>query len=156
MKEEVMPEDIASGCIQMDRIPVSKCCKQSEKLTRRKTNSLKSYWSKAISAISNKLRRSRAGLSEENDRLVHSYFLARPVLEKRNWQRLLRIMFNSEVPLFEWTCPIHGTHAVSKLIGSPPGYVGYDEGGQLTDKIRRRPYSVVLFDEIEKARIPSF
>ena len=107
----------------------------------------------AIVAVSNALRRSRAGLSEEKKPIGSFIFVGPTGVGKTELARALaEFMFNDEnaivrVDMSEYM----ERHAVARLIGSPPGYIGYDEGGQLTEAVRRRPYSVVLFDEIEKA-----
>ena len=108
---------------------------------------------KAITAIANALRRSRAGLSEENQPIGSFMFLGPTGVGKTELAKALaEFMFNSEESIIRVDMSeFMEKHTVSKLIGSPPGYVGHDDGGQLTDKVRRRPYSVILFDEIEKA-----
>ncbi len=156
LKEEVMPEDIAGVVSKWTGIPVSKMLQsEAEKLVKaeEELSSRVIGQKKAISAVSNALRRSRAGLSEENRPIGSFLFLGPTGVGKTELAKALaEFMFNSEdavvrVDMSEFM----EKHSVSKLIGSPPGYVGYDEGGQLTDKIRRRPYSVILFDEVEKA-----
>ena len=107
----------------------------------------------AIGAISNAIRRARAGISEENRPLGSFMFLGPTGVGKTETARALaEFLFNDENALVRLDMSEYmERHTVSKMIGSPPGYVGYEEGGQLTEKIRRRPYSVVLLDEIEKA-----
>ncbi len=107
----------------------------------------------AITAISNAIRRSRAGISEENRPLGSFMFLGPTGVGKTETARALaEFLFNNENALIRLDMSEYmEKYTVSKIIGSPPGYVGYEEGGQLTEKIRRRPYSVVLLDEIEKA-----
>jgi len=107
----------------------------------------------AISAVSNAIRRSRAGIAEENRPLGSFMFLGPTGVGKTETARALaEFLFNDENALIVVDMSEYmEKHTVSKIIGSPPGYVGYEEGGQLTEKIRRRPYSVVLLDEIEKA-----
>jgi len=107
----------------------------------------------AISAISNAIRRARAGISEENRPLGSFIFLGPTGVGKTETAKALaEFLFNDENALIRLDMSEYmEKHTVSKMIGSPPGYVGYEEGGQLTDKIRRRPYSVILLDEIEKA-----
>ena len=109
--------------------------------------------SEAISAIANAIRRARAGISEENRPLGSFMFLGPTGVGKTETARALaEFLFNDENALVRLDMSEYmEKHAVSRMIGSPPGYVGYDEGGQLTEKIRRRPYSVILLDEIEKA-----
>ncbi|MEK7122992.1 MAG: AAA family ATPase, partial [Patescibacteria group bacterium] len=107
----------------------------------------------AIAAVANALRRSRAGLSEEEQPIGSFLFIGPTGVGKTELAKsLAEFMFNDEQALVRIDMSEFGEkHSVSRLIGSPPGYVGYDEGGQLTEKIRRKPYSVILFDEIEKA-----
>jgi len=111
------------------------------------------YQKEAIKAIANAIRRSRAGISEENRPLGSFLFLGPTGVGKTLMARALaQFLFNDENALIRLDMSEYmEKHAVSKMIGSPPGYVGHEEGGQLTEKIRRRPYSVVLLDEIEKA-----
>jgi ATP-dependent Clp protease ATP-binding subunit ClpA len=107
----------------------------------------------AIKAVSNAIRRARAGISEESRPLGSFVFLGPTGVGKTETARALaEFLFNDENALIRIDMSEYmEKFDVSKMIGSPPGYVGYDEGGQLTEKVRRRPYSVVLFDEIEKA-----
>ena len=107
----------------------------------------------AVQAVANALRRSRAGLSAEK-RPTGSFFFLGPtgVCKTELAKALAELMFDDEDAMVRLDMSEYGErHTVARMIGSPPGYVGYDEGGQLTEKIRRRPYSVVLLDEIEKA-----
>ena len=156
LKEEVTVEDIAGVVARWTGIPVSKMLQSEiEKLAHAETELSRRVigQKRAIASIANALRRSRAGLSEENRPIGSFLFLGPTGVGKTELAKsLAEFMFNSEdaivrVDMSEYM----EKHTVSKLIGSPPGYVGYDEGGQLTERIRRRPYSVVLFDEIEKA-----
>ena len=156
LKEEVTEEDIAAVVSKWTGIPVSKMLQSEiEKLAHAEDELAKRVigQKKSIMAVSNALRRSRAGLSEENRPIGSFLFLGPTGVGKTELAKALaEFMFNSEdaivrVDMSEFM----EKHSVSKLIGSPPGYVGHDEGGQLTEKVRRRPYSVVLFDEIEKA-----
>ena len=107
----------------------------------------------AIIAVSNALRRSRAGLSEERKPIGSFIFLGPTGVGKTELARALAsFMFNDEKALVRLDMSEYmEKHSVSKMIGSPPGYVGYDEGGQFAEKIRKHPYSVVLLDEVEKA-----
>jgi ATP-dependent Clp protease ATP-binding subunit ClpA len=107
----------------------------------------------AISAVANAIRRSRAGVSEENKPIGSFIFLGPTGVGKTELAKALAaFMFNDENAMIRVDMSEYmEKHAISKFIGSPPGYVGYEEGGQLTEQVRRRPYSVVLFDEIEKA-----
>jgi ATP-dependent Clp protease ATP-binding subunit ClpB len=107
----------------------------------------------AITAVSNALRRSRAGVSEDKKPIGSFIFMGPTGVGKTELAKALaEFMFNDEKSLIRLDMSEYmEKHSVSKMIGSPPGYVGYDEGGQLTERIRRHPYAVVLFDEIEKA-----
>jgi ATP-dependent Clp protease ATP-binding subunit ClpB len=107
----------------------------------------------AISVVSHSIRRSRAGLSEENRPIGSFLFLGPTGVGKTETARALaEFLFDDEKAMLRFDMSEYmEKHSVSRLIGSPPGYVGYDEGGQLTDAIRRRPYSVILLDEVEKA-----
>jgi ATP-dependent Clp protease ATP-binding subunit ClpB len=156
LKEEVGAEDIATVVSRWTGIPVNKML-QSEmaKLANSEEELAKRVigQKKAIASISNALRRSRAGVSEETKPIGSFMFLGPTGVGKTELAKsLAEFMFNSEdavirVDMSEYM----EKHAVSKLIGSPPGYVGFEEGGQLTEQVRRKPYSVILFDEIEKA-----
>ena len=108
---------------------------------------------KAISAVSNAVRRSRAGLQDEGKPIGSFIFLGSTGVGKTELARSLAdYLFNDENAMIRIDMSEYmERHAVSRLVGAPPGYVGYDEGGQLTEAVRRRPYSVVLLDEIEKA-----
>ncbi|HMB26037.1 MAG TPA: AAA family ATPase, partial [Patescibacteria group bacterium] len=156
LKEEVTEEDIASVVSKWTGIPVSKMLQseieklaKAEKVLSERVIGQK----KAINSVANALRRSRAGLSEENQPIGSFLFLGPTGVGKTELAKALaEFMFNSEEAIIRVDMSeFMEKHAVSKLIGSPPGYIGHDEGGQLTDKVRRRPYSVILFDEIEKA-----
>jgi ATP-dependent Clp protease ATP-binding subunit ClpB len=108
---------------------------------------------KALEAVANAVRRSRAGLSDERRPIGSFIFLGPTGVGKTETARALaELLFDDERAMIRIDMSEYmERHAVSRLIGAPPGYVGYDEGGQLTEPVRRRPYSVVLFDEIEKA-----
>src|SRR3569832_353253 len=109
---------------------------------------------KAIKAISRAIRRSRLGVASPNRPMGSFIFLGSSGVGKTEVaRRLAEFLFGSQKHLIRFDMSEYmEKHAVSKLIGSPPGYVGHEEGGQLTERVRRNPYSVVLFDEIEKAR----
>lgn len=107
----------------------------------------------ALKAVANAIRRSRAGISDENKPIATFLFLGPTGVGKTETARALaEYLFNDEGALIQIDMSEYTeSHSVARLIGSPPGYVGYDEGGQLTEEVKRRPYSVILFDEIEKA-----
>ncbi len=156
LKEEVDEEDIAGVVSRWTGIPVSKMLQtETEKLATAEDELKKRVvgQTEAIEAISNALRRSRAGVSEENKPIGSFIFLGPTGVGKTELAKsLAEFMFNDEEAIIRVDMSEYmEKHSVSKFIGSPPGYVGYDEGGQLTEQVRRRPYSVVLFDEIEKA-----
>ena len=156
LKEEVSEEDVARVVSKWTGIPVMRLLEEEAA----KLENMEEIISKrvigqkeAIAAISNAIRRSRAGISEENRPLGSFMFLGPTGVGKTETARALaEFLFNDENALVRLDMSEYmEEHTVSKMIGSPPGYVGYEEGGQLTEKIRRRPYSVILFDEIEKA-----
>jgi ATP-dependent Clp protease ATP-binding subunit ClpB len=156
LKEEVTAEDIAGVVSRWTGIPVSKMI-QSE---REKLLSLEDELHKrvegqqeAIEAISDAIRRSRAGLQDKRKPIGSFIFLGTTGVGKTELAKALaEYLFNDEGALVRIDMSEYQErHAVSRLIGAPPGYVGYDEGGQLTEAVRRKPYSVVLLDEIEKA-----
>lgn len=156
LKEEVTAEDIAGVVSRWTGIPVSKMI-QSE---REKLLSLEDELHKrvagqeeAIEAISDAIRRSRAGLQDKKKPIGSFIFLGTTGVGKTELAKALaEFLFNDEGALVRIDMSEYQErHAVSRLIGAPPGYVGYDEGGQLTEAVRRKPYSVVLLDEIEKA-----
>jgi len=156
LKEEIEEEDVAKVVSKWTGIPLMRLIEEEA----RKLEKMEAVISKrvigqkeAIVAISNAVRRSRAGISEENRPLGSFMFLGPTGVGKTETARALaEFLFNDENALVRLDMSEYmEKHTVSKMIGSPPGYVGYDEGGQLTEKIRRRPYSVILLDEIEKA-----
>ena len=156
LKEEVAEEDVANIVSKWTGIPVTRLLEgEAKKLEKMEEIISKRVIGQraAIAAISNAIRRSRAGLSEENRPLGSFLFLGPTGVGKTETARALAgFLFNNEDALIRLDMSEYmEMHTVSKMIGSPPGYVGYEEGGQLTEKIRRRPYSVVLLDEIEKA-----
>ncbi len=156
IKEEVNAEDIAEIVSRWTGIPVQKML-QSE---REKLLHLEDFLRKrvvgqeeALLAVSEAVRRSRAGLQDENRPIGSFIFMGTTGVGKTELAKALaEYLFNDEKAMVRIDMSEYQErHAVSRLIGSPPGYVGYDEGGQLTEAVRHRPYSVVLFDEIEKA-----
>jgi ATP-dependent Clp protease ATP-binding subunit ClpB len=156
LKEEVGKEDIAKVVSRWTGIPVQKMLgAESDRLKRMEAelgNRVVGQ-KEAITAVSNAVRRSRAGISEENKPIGSFIFLGPTGVGKTELARALAdFMFNDENLLIRIDMSEYmERHAVARLIGSPPGYVGYEEGGQLTEAVRRHPYSVILFDEIEKA-----
>ncbi|MEK9155389.1 MAG: AAA family ATPase, partial [Patescibacteria group bacterium] len=156
LKEVITEEDIATVVARWTHIPVSKMLEsEMVKLARMEDELRKRVvgQEEPIVAVSNALRRSRAGLSEEKRPIGSFIFLGPTGVGKTELARALAgFMFNDEKSLVRLDMSEYmEKHSVSKMIGSPPGYVGYEEGGQLSEKIRKHPYSVVLFDEIEKA-----
>ena len=149
-------EDIAGVISTWTGIPVSKISEtENEKLRHLEDNLHKRVvgQDEAVSAVAKAIRRGRVGLKDPNRPIGSFLFLGPTGVGKTELAKALaEALFGNEnsmirVDMSEFMEP----HSVAKLIGAPPGYVGYDEGGQLTEKIRRRPYSVILFDEVEKA-----
>jgi ATP-dependent Clp protease ATP-binding subunit ClpB len=156
LKEEVTEEDIASVVAKWTGIPVSKMLEsEMQKLLRMEDDLRKRVVGQedALKAVANAVRRSRAGLSDERRPIGSFIFLGPTGVGKTETARALaEFMFDDERAMIRIDMSEYmERHSVSRLIGAPPGYVGYDQGGQLTEPVRRRPYSVVLFDEIEKA-----
>ncbi len=156
LKQEVTEEDVAKVVSKWTGIPVTRLLEEEAKKLERMEKVLHKRiidQDEAISAISNAIRRARAGISEENRPLGSFLFLGPTGVGKTETAKALtEFLFNDENALIRLDMSEYmEKHSVSKIIGSPPGYVGYEEGGQLTEKIRRRPYSVILLDEIEKA-----
>ncbi len=161
LKEEVDEEDIARVVSRWTGIPVQKMLESEIKKLAHAEDELKQVvvgQDEAIHAVSNALRRSRAGINEEKKPIGSFLFVGPTGVGKTELAKALaKFMFNDENALVRLDMSeFMEKHSVAKLIGSPPGYIGHDEGGQLTEKIRRRPYSVVLFDEIEKAHPETF
>ena len=156
LKEEVDAEDIAEIISRWTGIPVSKLLegevekllKMEDRLHRRVVGQ-----DEAIRAVANAVRRSRAGLNDPNRPIGSFIFLGPTGVGKTELARALaEFLFDDESAMVRIDMSEYQErHTVSRLVGAPPGYVGYDEGGQLTEAVRRKPYSVVLFDEIEKA-----
>ena len=156
INEEVNPEDIAEVVSKWTGIPVKRMLQsEKEKLLNLETELHKRVigQDEAIKAVSDAVRRSRAGLQNEKRPLGSFLFLGTTGVGKTELAKALaEFLFNDEnlmtrIDMSEY----QESFAVTRLVGAPPGYVGYDEGGQLTEAVRRKPYSVVLFDEIEKA-----
>ncbi len=161
LKEVVEEEEIAMVVSRWTNIPVSKMLEsEMDKLTRMEDELSKRVvgQDEAIKAVSNALRRSRAGIGEESRPIGSFIFLGPTGVGKTELARSLsEFMFNDDAALIRLDMSEYmEKHSVSKIIGSPPGYVGYDEGGQLTEIVRKKPYSVLLFDEIEKAHPDTF
>jgi ATP-dependent Clp protease ATP-binding subunit ClpB len=161
LKEEVDEEDIAKVVSRWTGVPLQKMLEsethklsQAEKVLSGEVVGQE----EAIHSIANALRRSRAGISEEKKPIGSFMFVGPTGVGKTELAKALaRFMFNDENALVRLDMSeFMEKHSTAKLIGSPPGYIGHEEGGQLTEKIRRRPYSVVLFDEIEKAHPETF
>ena len=156
LQQEVTPDDIAEVVSSWTRIPVSrmkegereKLIKMEERLGRRVIGQVE-----AIKAVSNAVRRSRSGLQDPNRPIGSFMFLGPTGVGKTELSRALaEFLFDDETNLVRLDMSEYmEKHTVARLIGAPPGYVGYEEGGQLSEAVRRRPFSVVLFDEVEKA-----
>jgi ATP-dependent Clp protease ATP-binding subunit ClpB len=156
LKEEVTADDIAGVVARWTGIPVTKLvASEREKLLNLEDELHKRVagQDEAIEAISDAIRRSRAGLQDKRKPIGSFIFLGTTGVGKTELAKALaEFLFNDENALTRIDMSEYQErHAVSRLIGAPPGYVGYDEGGQLTEAVRRKPYSVVLLDEIEKA-----
>lgn len=156
LKEEVTKEDIAKVVSRWTGIPVTKMLEsETNKLVRMEEELGKRVvgQNEAVKIVSNAIRRSRSGISGP-DRPIGSFIFLGPtgVGKTELAKALAEFLFNDEQALIRIDMSEYmESHSTSKMIGSPPGYVGYDEGGQLTELVRKRPYSVILFDEIEKA-----
>ena len=156
LKEEVDEEDVARIVSKWTGIPVSKMLEGEVKKLINMEDRLRQRvvgQDEALERVSNSIRRSRAGLSDPKRPIGSFIFLGPTGVGKTELARALaEFLFDDEKALTRIDMSEYmEKHAVSRLIGAPPGYVGYEEGGQLTEQIRRRPYAVVLFDEIEKA-----
>lgn len=156
LKEEVDEEDIAEVVSKWTGVPVSrmlegevqKLLKMEGLLTERVVGQ-----ERAVQAVSDAIRRARAGVSDPNRPMGSFIFLGPTGVGKTELARALaHFLFNDERAMLRFDMSEYmEKHTVSRLVGAPPGYVGYEEGGQLTEAVRRRPYAVILFDEIEKA-----
>jgi ATP-dependent Clp protease ATP-binding subunit ClpB len=156
LREEVTEEDIAAVVSKWTGIPVEKMLEGEQERLSQMEDRLHGRvvgQDQAVEAIANAVRRSRAGLQDPNRPIGSFIFLGPTGVGKTELARALaEFLFDDETHLVRIDMSEYmEKHAVSRLVGAPPGYVGYDEGGQLTEAVRRRPYSVVLFDEIEKA-----
>jgi ATP-dependent Clp protease ATP-binding subunit ClpB len=161
LREEVDEEDIAATVAKWTGIPVTrllegeiqKLVSMEERLGRRVVGQ-----DEAIRAVANAVRRARSGLADPNRPIGSFLFLGPTGVGKTELARALaEFMFDDERAMIRIDMSEYmEKHTVARLIGAPPGYVGYDEGGQLTEAVRRRPYSVILFDEIEKAHADVF
>lgn len=156
LKEEVTEEDIAKIVARWTGIPVEKMLQEeSQKLNQMEEEIGKRVVGQveAVSAIANAVRRSRAGIGEEGKPIGSFLFLGPTGVGKTELAKALaEFLFDDEDMIIRLDMSEYmERHAVARLIGSPPGYIGYEEGGQLTEAVRSHPYSVVLFDEIEKA-----
>jgi len=156
LKEEVEPEDVAEVISKWTGIPVTNLLEEErqklvhleDRLRRRVVGQ-----EEAITAVSNAIRRARAGLQDPNRPIGSFLFLGPTGVGKTELTKALaEVLFDDERALVRLDMSEYQEkHTVSRMVGAPPGYVGFEEGGQLTEAVRRRPYAVVLFDEIEKA-----
>jgi ATP-dependent Clp protease ATP-binding subunit ClpB len=156
LKEEVDEEDVAEVVSRWTGVPVSKLLEgEMQKLVKLEDHLHQRVvgQDEAVTSISNAIRRSRAGLSDPNRPIGSFLFLGPTGVGKTELARALaEFLFDDERAMVRIDMSEYmEKHSVSRLIGAPPGYVGYDEGGQLTEAVRRRPYSVILLDEVEKA-----
>jgi len=156
LKEEVDAEDIAEVVSKWSGVPVTRLLEGEKQKLLHMEERLEARvvgQEEAVQAVSNAVRRARSGLQDPNRPLGSFIFLGPTGVGKTELARALaEFLFDSEAAMVRLDMSEYmEKHTVSRLIGAPPGYVGYEEGGQLTEAVRRRPYSVVLFDEIEKA-----
>jgi ATP-dependent Clp protease ATP-binding subunit ClpB len=161
LKEEVDEDDIAEVVSRWTGIPVSRLMEgETQKLVRMEERLHERVvgQDEAVKAVANAIRRSRAGLQDPNRPIGSFIFLGPTGVGKTELARALaEFLFDDERAMVRIDMSEYmEKHSVARLIGAPPGYVGYEEGGQLTEAVRRRPYSVVLFDEIEKAHSDVF
>lgn len=156
LKEEVQEDDIAAIVSRWTGIPVKRLVKsESQKLTHLEDELANRVigQKKALLAVANAVRRSRTGIAEAGKPIATFLFLGPTGVGKTETAKALaEILFSDERAVIRFDMSEYSEqHSVARLIGAPPGYVGYEEGGQLTEAVRRKPYSIVLFDEIEKA-----
>jgi len=156
LKEEVDAEDIAANIAKMTGIPVTRMLQSEKEKLLHLEDELHDRvvgQDEAITAVADAIRRSRAGLSDPKKPIGSFIFLGTTGVGKTELAKALaEYLFDDEAMMTRIDMSEYQEkHTVSRLVGAPPGYVGYDEGGQLTEAVRRKPYSVVLFDEIEKA-----
>lgn len=156
LKERVTEEDIARIVARWTSIPVTRLlASESDKLSKLETELQQQVVGQdhALKKIANAIRRSRAGLSEQNKPIGSFLFLGPTGVGKTETAKALAYsLFNDKKAMIRIDMSEYSeAHSIARLIGAPPGYVGYEEGGQLTETVRRKPYSVILFDEVEKA-----
>lgn len=156
LKEEITEEDIASVVARWTGIPVSKMLEEEREKLGKMEEELSSRiigQEDAVKRVAEVIKRSKAGISDPNRPIGSFIFLGPTGVGKTELTKALaEIMWNDEKAIIRVDMSEYmERHSVSKLVGSPPGYVGYDEAGQLTEAVRHRPYSIILFDEIEKA-----
>ena len=149
-------EDIAKVVSNITGIPITSITEdEKEKLKKLEKEIHRRVvgQDEAVKSVARAIRRSRAGLKDENRPIASFLFLGPTGVGKTELTKALTtVLFNKEDDMIRIDMSeFMESHSVSKLIGSPPGYVGYEENGELTEKIRRKPYSVILFDEVEKA-----
>ena len=156
LKEEVGPDDIADVVSAWTGIPAGRMLEgETAKLLRMEDELGKRVvgQTKAVQAVSDAVRRSRAGVADPNRPTGSFMFLGPTGVGKTELAKALaEFLFDDERAMVRIDMSEYGEkHSVARLVGAPPGYIGYDQGGQLTEAVRRRPYTVILFDEIEKA-----
>ncbi|OGF18353.1 ATP-dependent chaperone ClpB [Candidatus Falkowbacteria bacterium RIFCSPLOWO2_12_FULL_45_10] len=156
LKEEIDEEDIAEVVSRWTGIPVAKMLESESAKLAKIEDELKNRvlgQDDAIKSVANAIRRSRAGINEAGKPIGSFLFVGPTGVGKTELAKALAaLMFDTQEAMIRLDMSEYmERHSVAKIIGSPPGYIGYEEGGQLTEKVRRRPYSVILFDEIEKA-----
>jgi len=156
VSEEITEEEIAAIIAKWTGIPAARMLQEEAQRLNKMEEMLRNRvvgQEEAIHAVANAIRRNRAGVGEENRPIGSFLFLGPTGVGKTELARTLaEFLFDDENAMIQIDMSEYmERHAVSRMIGSPPGYIGYDEGGQLTEQVKRRPYSVVLFDEVEKA-----